>query len=237
MRARQIGALGQRGDERAGHVAPGGLGPAHDEAAFGPAPRRQCPCGQLARTGTVRGRAPARRRARRRAYHDVRAAHQAQVGPDEPGACAERDQPAGALAPGLGRLGVAEGQIGRQLGRRVGSERSFTRQSAARRGPLRVLSVAKKYRFERAVRRAGADHVGVPSAKNRSMKGRQGPLRLRCRRWPRRRPDATAAHSKERARAQLRQLEGATTLRAKAAPRRTLGPRPPGLEAFGHLAR
>ena len=100
----------------------------------------------------------------------TRPAHETQVGADEASACAECDQPAGALAPRLGRLGVAKGQIRRQLGRRVGSERPFTRQASPTRAAAGPLG-GQEQQVRRAVRRAGADHLGVPAAMNLSMKG------------------------------------------------------------------
>ena len=54
--------LRQRRDERARHVAPGGLGPAHDEAVFGPGAGSQRTLGQLGADGDDAGCRRARRR-------------------------------------------------------------------------------------------------------------------------------------------------------------------------------
>ena len=140
IETRQVRASRQRGDEGAGHVAPAGLGPADDESSTGPVRRGQSPRRQLGAHGNAACTRPAHRNDHAAgARRDVRAGHQAQVGSEEPGAGAERDQPAGALATSLGGLGVAEGQIRGQLGLCVGSERPFARQGSPTRaaaGPL-----------------------------------------------------------------------------------------------------
>ena len=97
--------------------------------------------------------------------------------------------------------------------------------------------MAKNNRFERAVRRAGADHLGVPAAMNRSMKGSLkrtssasmptlAPLAPRTRR----RPEQGAGPGP------ARQLEVRHHGAGEGGAGQAVGAGHPGLEALGQLA-
>ena len=175
-----------------------------------------------------------RRREARRSRR--RAAHETQVGADEASACAECDQPAGALAPRLGRLGVAKGQIRRQLGRRVGSERPFTRQASPTRaaaGPLggqeqqvRTRRAPGRRRPPRRASRHESLDEGLAQEDLFGFDADAGPIGTQTRRRPEQGSGPGPA----------RQLEVRHHGAGERSAAQRVGARRPGLEAFGQLA-
>ena len=227
---------GERGDERARHVAPVGLGPAHDEALARPgrgAPRARA--ASSPRTGTTRGRRPWTSTTTPPERQSTSCAgDEAQVGPDQPGPGPEGDQARGPLAPGHRGLGVGQGQVGGQLGLGVG-----------RLGPLAPegsgsgADVEDPLGQEQQVRAQGAppgpDQCAVPTTMKRSMTALESTTagsgsRPQSRAKAHRR---LAAHNSERALGHEPGSAETTTVRAKA-PAAGARPRRPGLDALGH---
>ena len=163
-------------------------------------------------------------------------AHQAQVGADEPGSGSERDQTRGALAPRLGRLGIGEGHIGRQLGLVIGGLGPFREAGRAWTIPARLGGQEVQVRTRRAPR--WRLHVGVPSAKKRSMKPeRSTTLGLGLDPAPMGEgPQARRGPEQGARPGPARRLDGGHQGPGEGCPR--LGaPGHPGPQALGHLAR